>query len=110
MSADELRFAIVSGDSKTLSKAPGIGSKTAQRMIIDLKDKISFRDALNAEFSENEDSASGSASSDAQKEAAEALVALGYSQASALKAVRKAGAEAGDDVGKLLKLALKVIQ
>ena len=109
MSADELRYAIISADSKTISRAPGIGGKTAQRMIIDLKDKISFRDAIEAEISGTGDEAAGSASTSAQKEAAEALVALGYSQTSALKAVRTVGAEAGDDVEKILKLALKVI-
>ncbi len=109
MSADELRYAIVSADTKTISKAPGIGSKTAQRMIIDLKDKVSLRDAFDSQFPGEGDEPVGSASTSAQREAAEALVALGYSQTSALKAVRTAGDEAGDDVEKILKLALKVI-
>lgn len=109
MSADELRYAIVSADSKTISKAPGIGSKTAQRMIIDLKDKVSLRDALDAQLSGEGEETAGSAQTAAQREAAEALVALGYSQTGALKAIRTVGAEAGDDVEKILKLALKVI-
>ena len=109
MSADDLRFAIVSGDAKTISKAPGIGGKTAQRVIIDLKDKISLRDALEAKFADTGDTAVAGASGSAQGEAIEALVALGYSQASALKAVRAVAAEAGEDVELILKLALKVI-
>ncbi|HAG68568.1 MAG TPA: Holliday junction branch migration protein RuvA [Lachnospiraceae bacterium] len=108
MTADDLRFAIVSADAKTISKAPGIGAKTAQRVIIDLKDKISLKDALEAEFGGAE-SDTANISGGAQSEAAEALVALGYSQASAYKAVRTVASEAGDDVERLLKLALKVI-
>lgn len=46
LSADDLRFAILSGDSKAISKAPGIGAKTAQRVILDLKDKLSLEDAF----------------------------------------------------------------
>ena len=40
MSADELRFAIVSGDARAIAKAPGVGAKTAERVILDLRDKI----------------------------------------------------------------------
>ena len=43
---DDLRLAIVSEDVKALAKAPGIGNKTAQRLILDLKDKISMDDVL----------------------------------------------------------------
>ena len=46
LSADELRFAILADDVKTLSKAPGIGKKTAQKLILELKDKISLEDAF----------------------------------------------------------------
>ena len=46
LSADDLRFAILSGDAKTISKAPGIGAKTAQRVILDLKDKMSLEEAF----------------------------------------------------------------
>ena len=46
MDGDDLRFAILSGDVKAISKAPGIGSKTAQRVILDLKDKISYDDTM----------------------------------------------------------------
>ena len=46
MSADDLRFAIISGDAKAIAKAPGIGAKTAGRVILDLKDKISMADTL----------------------------------------------------------------
>ncbi len=108
ISADDLRFAIVSGDAKTISKAPGIGGKTAQRIILDLKDKISFKDALDAKFMDTGETVAMDTGSP-QGEAVEALTALGYSQTSALKAVSKAAPEAGDDVEAILKLALKYI-
>lgn len=58
LSADDLRFAILSGDSKAISKAPGIGAKTAQRVILDLKDKLSLEDAFEKKL---ENQASGAA-------------------------------------------------
>ena len=45
---EELRFAILAGDSKTIAKAPGIGAKTASRVILDLKDKLSVEEAFEA--------------------------------------------------------------
>lgn len=44
---DDLRLAIVSGDAKAIAKAPGIGNKTAQRLILDLKDKVSMEEVLS---------------------------------------------------------------
>ena len=46
MDADALRFAIMSGDAKAISRAPGVGARTAQRLILELKDKISIDDTL----------------------------------------------------------------
>ena len=46
ITADELRFAVLSDDVKTLSKAPGIGKKTAQKLILELKDKLKLEDAF----------------------------------------------------------------
>ena len=94
ITADELRFAILSDDVKTLSKAPGIGKKTAQKLILELK--------------EQERAAVGAGEvSDGRQEAVEALVALGYSSADALRAVRKVTDVPPDDVEGLLKAALK---
>lgn len=45
---DVLRLAVISGDAKAISKAPGVGAKTAQRIILDLKDKIKAEDVLFA--------------------------------------------------------------
>lgn len=91
---DELRMAIISGDAKAISKAPGIGVKTAQRVILDLKDKVSPEDLFSSLEEDGPDTAGASLSADvrgdAAKEAIQALVALGYSNLEAARAVRKA--------------------
>ena len=90
MRPDDLRLAVISGDAKAISKAPGIGLKTAQRLILDLKDKIRPEDVLAGGLEESlavpeEISGVGQAG----KEAVEALTALGYSAAEAAGAVKK---------------------
>lgn len=109
ITADELRFAILSEDVKTLSKAPGIGKKTAQKLILELKDKMKLEDAFELKLAhEQENAAAGMGDiSDGRQEAVEALVALGYSSTDALRAVRKVTDVAPDDVEGLLKAALK---
>lgn len=109
LSADELRFAVMAGDVKAITAAPGIGKKTAERLILDLKDKLKMEDILERQ-PEEADLRSGTVGNDVQTEAVEALVSLGYGSAESLQAVREAvkenqetelGAEA------LLKIALK---
>ena len=109
LSADELRFAVMAGDVKAITAAPGIGKKTAERLILDLKDKLKMEDILERQ-PEEADLRSGTVGNDVQTEAVEALVSLGYGSAKSLRAVREAvkenqetelGAEA------LLKIALK---
>lgn len=114
-SVDDLVFAILSGDVKTISRAPGIGKKTAERVILDLRDKLELasEDAAS-EFAANGNAGSveEKAGSGAAEEAAEALTALGYARAEALKAVRKAGSEEGtdsSDVQALLSGALRYL-
>ena len=108
MNADELRFAILSQDVKQIGRAPGIGPKSAQRIIIDLKDKIDIMSSF-------EQKSSGSPVSDhpaddmndVLREAADALTALGYSQTESYKAVRSV--ERADDVETVLKAALSLM-
>ena len=104
--ADDLRFAILSGDSKAILKAPGIGAKTAQRVILDLKDKLSLEEAFELK-SEHVSRQNENGSSGVKNEAVQALVALGYASSEALKALN--GIEITDDmdVETLLKAALK---
>ena len=109
ITADELRFAILSDDVKTLSKAPGIGKKTAQKLILELKDKMKLEAAFELKLAHEQEKAVAGLGeiSDGRQEAVEALVALGYSSTDALRAVRKVTDVAPDDVEGLLKAALK---
>ncbi|MCI7812325.1 MAG: Holliday junction branch migration protein RuvA [Lachnospiraceae bacterium] len=89
LSADDLRFAILSDDVKTITKVPGIGTKTAQRLILDLKDKISLEETFERKLSkETEKKQRGQKNQEAVDEAVLALTALGYSNSEALRAVR----------------------
>lgn len=107
LSADDLRFATLSGDSKTISKAPGIGAKTAQRVIIDLKDKMSLEEAFEKKLDNNADGVQKTLNSSIKNDAVLALSALGYSSAESLKAVSKVDITDDMDVEDVLKLALK---
>ncbi len=108
MSADDLRFAILSGDAKAISKAPGIGAKTAERIILDLRDKVSLEDSLMAkEMKAYEGAGQTGMDSNARNEAVEALVALGYGASDALRAVKKVAAAEDMDTEAILKAALK---
>ncbi|WP_342759889.1 Holliday junction branch migration protein RuvA [Kineothrix sedimenti] len=107
MSADSLRFAIISGDVKEISKAPGIGKKTAERVILDLRDKVSIEDTfVNKSMGDDlGDVSSGDAN--IKNEAIEALTALGYSASEALKAVKQVTVMEDMDTEDILKQALK---
>ncbi len=109
MSADELRMAVISQDAKAIAKAPGVGTKTAQRIILELKDKISLEDtAMMREVNQVPQDSKLTGKSQAQTEAVEALTALGYSPSEALRAVKAVLQETPDlDVEALLKAALK---
>ena len=107
ISPDELRFAIYAGDAGKIAKAPGIGAKTAQRIILDLKGKISIEDTLGQTIASEDELRAGDVYYDSRKEAVEALTALGYSRADAVKAVSAVPIEKETDVEQILKLALK---
>jgi Holliday junction DNA helicase RuvA len=106
LTADELRFAILSDDVAAISRAPGIGKKTAQKLILELKDKLSLEDAFEQKLS-NHQSPVSSEALDSRSEAVLALTALGYSNALALKAVQAVKGWETMDVEALLKAALK---
>ncbi len=102
MSVRDLSLALVAGDAAALTRVPGIGKKTAQRLVLELKDKV--------EDSQLTGSAAGiaprAASNGPEGEAIAALVALGYSASEAAKAVsRFAGQTEKSD--ELIFLALK---
>ena len=110
LSADDLRFAVLADDAAAIAKAPGIGKKTAQKMILELKDKLKLEDAFEMKLAHQQEEVAAGASDlrDSRQEAVEALVALGYSSADALRAVRKVPEEVqADDVEAILRAALK---
>ena len=105
LTADELRFAVLSGDAAAIAKAPGIGKKTAQKVILELKDKLDLEEAFEAKAAHTEE-AGGTGSP--QTEAVLALAALGYSTQEAGRAVKAAASKLGEaDVEALLKVALR---
>lgn len=115
ISLDDLRFAVLAEDSKTISKIPGIGPKTAAKLVLELKDKFKLEDAIEAKLIHGEQAAgrSSKASSDAAKaavlrdEAVQALVALGYSMTGATKVLREVEITDTTTVEELLKYGLK---
>lgn len=109
MSPDDLRFAVMANDAKTIAKAPGIGKKTAEKLIIELKDKLDIEDVLNKTVDDSNVVNLSNASNEVQAEAVQALVALGYGSMEATKAVKKVPIEEETTVEELLKSALKNI-
>lgn len=106
MTTDDLRFAVLGDDAKAIAKAPGVGAKTAQRLILELKDKLSLEDAFEQKLAKNEDMVQNKTGG-AKNEAVQALVALGYSSSEALKALHGVEIQENTDVEDILKAALK---
>lgn len=104
---DALRIAVVSGDAKAIAKAPGVGNKTAQRIILDLKDKISAEELLGGEPAVSVAVPEITGVGEAGKEAVEALTALGYTASEAAGAVRKVTITETMTAEDVLKAALR---
>lgn len=114
MRPDDLRMAVVSGDAKAISKAPGIGPRTAQRLILDLKDKVDLDEVISGFSGTGTAAGSGSVReisglAAAAKEAAEALTALGYTAAEASRAVKQVEVTEGMNAEDVLKASLKFL-
>ena len=103
LSTDDLRFAVAAGDVKVISKAPGIGKKTAEKLIIELKDKLHITDALP---SSDDGEAVVFTGQGVQAEVIQALTALGYGSTESLKAVKQVEIK-DKSVEEVLKEALK---
>jgi Holliday junction DNA helicase RuvA len=103
---EDLRFAVLSEDVKAISAAPGVGAKTAKRLIIELKDKLQLEEVFEKALTKQK-KANDTDVLLARNEAVEALVALGYGSAEALRAVRDVENAADMDSEKILKEALK---
>ena len=112
LSANDIRFAVFSDDFKAISRAPGVGPKTAKKLILELKDKLKLEDALGNLQQEDIPAAGPAAAAAADAEindAVQALVALGYSSSEALRAVRKVKITEEMQTQDILKQALKYI-
>lgn len=107
MTTDDLRFAILGDDAKTIAKTPGIGIKTAQRLILELKDKVSLEEALEQKSAHAGTQQPDADVSGVKAEAVMALTALGYSSSEALKVLRGIEITEEMETEDLLKQALK---
>ena len=113
ISLDDLRFAVLAEDTKTIAKIPGLGPKTAGKLVLELKDKFKIEDAIEARLIHGETAKGAVAASDAGKaaamrdEAAQGLAALGYSMTEAMKVLRNAEITDTTTVEDLLKFGLK---
>lgn len=105
MTTDDLRFAVLGEDAKAIAKAPGIGTKTAQRLILELKDKLSLEDAFEQKLANAQQTAADGTG--VKAEAVMALTALGYSSSEAWKALDGIAVTETMEVEALLKQALK---
>lgn len=114
MDVDALRFAILSEDAKSISKAPGIGGKTASKLILELKDKVDFEETVDTVLTKGENAVAG-VSAPAEdvgyraNDAIQALVALGYSSTEAVKAVKKVDLIQDMTTEEILKSSLKYL-
>ena len=112
LSADDLRFAIYSGDVKSIAKAPGIGKKTAERVVLELKDKVSLEDnsadTLLSQIGQAPDHTM-SEFAGKRKDAIDALTALGYSGSDAARAVKQVNPTEEMSVEEILKASLRYL-
>lgn len=109
LSPDDLRFAVMANDVKAISSAPGIGKKTAQKLIVELHDKLSIEDVLEHTAAGGDKDSGSAQGSGMQSEAVQALVALGYGSTEALKAVKQVEIKEDMVVEDVLKQALKLM-
>lgn len=103
-SVSNLKYAIITGDDKTLVRAPGIGKKTAQRIVLELKDKI--KDASSS-ISGDGNGLDESFNADNTTEALGALVSLGYSEKEAQNAIENVNKN--DSLESIIKQCLKYL-
>lgn len=85
MPLNELHQAIASEDAKSLTRANGIGKKTAERIVLELRDKFTAIEDTNA--SQSSETALGESGADSRTEAVSALIALGYTRSEAVNAL-----------------------
>lgn len=111
LSTYEIHMAVMAEDAKAIAKAPGIGAKTAQKLILELKDKLDYENIIEESFGEEKAVVQKSAGQESGivKDAIEALVVLGYGKTEAAKAVRSVELTEDMTVDMLLKQSLKAL-
>ena len=108
MTPNDLRYAVMTEDSKLISKAPGVGTKTAQKVILELKDKLDIDTfiASSDEVTNNKDIHSFE-KNEIVEEATEALVALGYTQKEIVKVIKSCDISECTTTEDVIKIVLK---
>ena len=100
---EELKSNIISGDIKSLTSIPGVGAKTAKRIIIELKDKLSKTTTTELGFEDDY-------SSNISKDVLSALVGLGYSESMATEVIKRINpAKSDKSIESLIKESLKIL-
>ncbi|MDF2513420.1 MAG: ruvA [Herbinix sp.] len=113
ISADDIRFAVLAEDAKLIAKAPGVGNKTAGKLILELKDKFKLETAFEQRFINQEEKQAGSGIHGIQEfqrkkeEAVQALTVLGYSASESLKIVNQVEITEDMTSEEILKKCLK---
>ncbi len=105
MDVDTLRLAVLSQDTKMIAKAPGVGAKSASRIVLELKDKIKPEDVIGKPLEDEESSTLATL----RQEATEALVSLGYTVSDAYKVLQKLDITEDTRVEEVIKMALRLI-
>ena len=104
MSASDFALCVHNNDIAAMVKVPGVGKKTAERLLIEMRDKIGDIDASSAGSAAD---SGATAQSDIAQEAESALIALGYKPADAAKIINRVADQSITDAGQLIRLALK---
>ncbi len=107
MSCIDLRDALINEDAKRLATLPGIGKKTAERLILELREKIRKLSAIDP--AQTDDSRRNSAPIDINDDTLSALINLGYKEKQACAALAKITIGADDTMETVLKAALKLL-
>ena len=105
--ADQLRFAVLAEDMKAIEKIPGVGKKTAGKLILELKDKLRLEDAFEQKLVSDQEETGAGGMGESAREAVEARAALGYPSSDALKAVRMTEITPDMTAEEILRLSLK---
>lgn len=107
ITADEIRFAVLADDAKAIAKAPGIGPKTASKIILELKDKFKLESAFEQKLLNQSEKLDSQSIYGKREEVVSALTTLGYSSSDAYKIVTQIDITDDMITEDILKLCLK---